>query len=1493
MPSNINPFSIDNQYPVAGIVNDTQGFRTNFNNIRTNFTAAAAEITALQNSSLVRSNINTLGNTVLSGGEYLNMAFTRYDNQLVNGNVSLDYTKGQFQTITTNGPVIIQGINNFPSTISAVPGGNSKAGRLLVKLVVTSNAHTITWPTSTVSSTSLSYVTETNSSTGVSGFTTTGAGTYWFELISDDGGSNFNLRDLTRGVNITQVTGTFTSLNVSGIESVTGNISTSSNLNVSANANVVGNLNVFANAVIYGNLQVKGTTTSINQQNINTANAIIVLSNGAVNSSQANGSGIQIANANIASFLYSGVTQNFMTSTGIQPNSNVTASLGTTTNWFNNVYAKLSTTTLITNSQPYITTVGTLGNLAVAGNITAGYTVFTGPAGNVPNSNLIGSFVGNAATYAQINVQNLSNASTASGDIVVTAGDGSDSNYYIDLGMNSGTYNVGAYSISGANDGYLYVQGGDLALGTASYGNAIIFHTDGTVISNEAGRIAYGRWILGGSDNGIDKLQVTGSAKINGNLSVNSMTNYGIFQLNNSAFFYGNVTVTGNLSANAATVYLGNTVTQGNTYVGARLNYVPNNANLQYAGNINSFVQLVAQNLNGGANATVDIVAVANNGNDNINYIDMGMTSNGYAAAGYGLTGPNDGYLLVQGNGSAAGGNLVLSTYSNRDIIFSTGGGDFANEMGRFRYGNGFTVTGNVVLGQDITAVGNIYTTGGHLRTTAPVANIFNRTGNIYMGLQAANILLGNSSGNTTIQGNLVVTANLTANIASVGNLTIEGNNIYSSLTNVDFNIGRTSATANINMNRVSVFNKDVYKLGNSFILGAMTVTGVTSFIGNNNVLGNSNLTGNVYVSGSMNITNNVVLQSNLSVIGNSNVQGVSSTVGNLNTYGNINAYGNVNVIGNLNTIGATSTLGNTFVYGNSVNYGQSSFTGNVTITGNLLVLGNSITSSTVLQVTDRNVVLANNAPTAAAADGAGLIIGPNTAPYSSFVYNASNDTWGSPLSGLQVTGPLIVSGVTTFTGNNNVLGNSNLTGNLFSSGFSTFIANTATNSQGGLLITGNVDGSYVSPGLSGVMLHVSGQYGTPARVNIDGQNSYPSIAGRRFNGAVSAPTQVLANQDLFRIAGVGYTSSGWPSSAQGNSTARFAMVTNEAFTSSAQGTRMEWWVTPNGQTASSMANVMALDATTGLYVGANITSTGNANVQGNVILQGNLLMNSAAVSLAGIDQQGLYMGSAASPLIYLIYNYAERSFVSNTGVRANALHANNALRFGGNIIYTGTGSNITTIANEVANNIVFGANASSLAVGGANSNVSVAGNLSVSSNVYVTGQVYATGNVNANGINTTDGITASGNVAASYFQGNGSALTFNVGTWTPNLSYSGGGAATFTSAIGNYVKIGRQVTAHFTLVATSSTGATNVTLTQLPFLSQNVAGNQGALHTGQVSTSTVGVIVGNVGPNANSVALYHYTTAAFAAMTYGTVTAADLGTSFTLNGSISYISAS
>jgi len=113
---------------------------------------------------------------------------------------------------------------------------------------------------------------------------------------------------------------------------------------------------------------------------------------------------------------------------------------------------------------------------------------------NVGNNTVVlpdvaGQFAGRSEAYVQINHQNLNG--NGSGDIVVTANMGTDSTYYIDIGMNGNTYNYDGFTYAKPLDGYLIVQGeteelpgGNLVIGTTTPGKDILF-VNGSIDESE------------------------------------------------------------------------------------------------------------------------------------------------------------------------------------------------------------------------------------------------------------------------------------------------------------------------------------------------------------------------------------------------------------------------------------------------------------------------------------------------------------------------------------------------------------------------------------------------------------------------------------------------------------------------------------------------------------------------------------------------------------------------------------------------------------------------------------------------------------------------------------------------------------------------------------------------------------------------------------------------------------------------------------------------
>ena len=95
-----------------------------------------------------------------------------------------------------------------------------------------------------------------------------------------------------------------------------------------------------------------------------------------------------------------------------------------------------------------------------------------------PNASL--QVDGNVNSYEQVVNQNHSGGTQASADFVAVNDIGSDSANYIDFGINSSTYANADYSMGGPNDGYLYVNGGNLDIATQSVNKVIQFYTGNT-----------------------------------------------------------------------------------------------------------------------------------------------------------------------------------------------------------------------------------------------------------------------------------------------------------------------------------------------------------------------------------------------------------------------------------------------------------------------------------------------------------------------------------------------------------------------------------------------------------------------------------------------------------------------------------------------------------------------------------------------------------------------------------------------------------------------------------------------------------------------------------------------------------------------------------------------------------------------------------------------------------------------------------------------------
>lgn len=188
MSSNINPNNINGAYPVAGQDNNSQGFRDNFTNIKTNFQYAEDEINDLQTNVVLKAALSgtTLDNNMLgaplSNAVIYDFSATRVALGTLSGTVTVNYALGHYQTVTTGGNMSLA-FSNWPSA--------GLTGLVTVQITVT-GAYTVTLPAA-VSVNNVGII-GLNSSTNV--ITFPGNGVYTLQFISSDGGTTYTVNQL-------------------------------------------------------------------------------------------------------------------------------------------------------------------------------------------------------------------------------------------------------------------------------------------------------------------------------------------------------------------------------------------------------------------------------------------------------------------------------------------------------------------------------------------------------------------------------------------------------------------------------------------------------------------------------------------------------------------------------------------------------------------------------------------------------------------------------------------------------------------------------------------------------------------------------------------------------------------------------------------------------------------------------------------------------------------------------------------------------------------------------------------------------------------------------------------------------------------------------------------------------------------------------------------------------------------------------------------------
>lgn len=238
--SSMNTGTIDVNYPIPGVNNNSQGFRDNFNYIKSNLDIAASELTDLQNKVLLKAPLNgqslnnDLNNNLISNALTLGFRNTTYNlGNNLSGQVTIDVTNGDVQYGTISGNVSI-------AFTKWAPVGTHAQLRLILLIPTANISNTITLPAQ-VDDSKLTLENYNN------GTISAAKGVTYIELIfsTEDCGTNITVVPVNRPRKTTQIISTVPASAIGAPGDKPGAISTDSNYLYVCTANYDGTTNIW------------------------------------------------------------------------------------------------------------------------------------------------------------------------------------------------------------------------------------------------------------------------------------------------------------------------------------------------------------------------------------------------------------------------------------------------------------------------------------------------------------------------------------------------------------------------------------------------------------------------------------------------------------------------------------------------------------------------------------------------------------------------------------------------------------------------------------------------------------------------------------------------------------------------------------------------------------------------------------------------------------------------------------------------------------------------------------------------------------------------------------------------------------------------------------------------------------------------------------------------------------------------------------------------
>jgi hypothetical protein len=129
----------------------------------------------------------------------------------------------------------------------------------------------------------------------------------------------------------------------------------------------------------------------------------------------------------------------------------------------------------------------------------------------------------------------------------------------------------------------------------------------------------------------------------------------------------------------------------------------------------------------------------------------------------------------------------------------------------------------------------------------------------------------------------------------------------------------------------------------------------------------------------------------------------------------------------------------------------------------------------------------------------------------------------------------------------------------------------------------------------------------------VGGDNAYAVWASYAARGSVASPAALKENDILMRLSGNGYGTSTW-----GSGGARIEYVALENFTDSAKGTKINFWTTPAGQTASQ--TVASINSTGVVTAGVKFSGDETVQTTAGIPLSAKAVSGATYVATLGVD---------------------------------------------------------------------------------------------------------------------------------------------------------------------------------------------------------------------------------------------------------------------------------